>query len=223
MHTRPAVLPQRVFRARSGMVLLLCLMFLTALSLLGLSASSDTILQNKLAANLQEAERARQSARLALSWAEQWLLALDGPAPESCTGTCAGLRLHAAGGLPLKPEFESFSWWMDQGHVAGIDPLSGDLVATISSDSANAPVWIIEEVQTIPPAEGGNADLQVWYRILARGSGWTDTSVSVVESIVGRSWPAVEATDSLAPGGSGPCPGAKLPAICGRYSWREIL
>jgi Tfp pilus assembly protein PilX len=223
MHTRFTAYPHRISRTRSGMVLLLCLIFLMALSLLGLSASSDTILQNKLAANLQEAERARQSARLALWWAERWLLALDGPAPESCADNCAGLRLHAAGGLPPHPEFESLSWWMDQGHEAGIDPLSGDRISTISSDSANAPVWIIEAVQIIPPAEGGNADSQVWYRILARGSGRTDTSVSVVESIVGRSWPNVEEAGSPAPDGSGPCPGSELPVICGRYSWREIL
>ena len=43
---------------QSGMVLLLCLIFLTALTLLGLSASTDTVLQNQLAANLQETERA---------------------------------------------------------------------------------------------------------------------------------------------------------------------
>ena len=161
-----------------------------ALTLLGLSASSDTILQNKLASNLQETERAKQSALLALSWAEHWLLELDGPPPETCSAPCDGLYLHAAGDLPSHPESESYSWWMEQGHEAGINPLTGDRIATISSDSINTPVWIIEAVQTIPPAENGNPDLQVWYRILARGSGRTETAVSVIESIVVRSWPA---------------------------------
>jgi hypothetical protein len=112
---------------------------------------------------------------------------------------------------------------MDQGHEAGIDPLSGDRLATISGESANAPVWIIEVVQTIVPAENGTTDLQVWYRIMARGTGRTDTSVAVVESIVGRSWPIVAETGLPTPGGSGPCPGSVSPAICGRFAWQEIL
>ena len=53
---------------QSGMVLLLCLMFLVALTLLGLSASSDAILQNQLAANLQEQERAKHQKHEALSY-----------------------------------------------------------------------------------------------------------------------------------------------------------
>ena len=48
----------RAINPQNGMVLLLCLIFLTALTLLGLSAASDTILQTQLSANLQEAERA---------------------------------------------------------------------------------------------------------------------------------------------------------------------
>ena len=72
MNTQVAGVSRRTFRVQTGMVLLLCLIFLMALTLLGLSASSDTILQSKLANNLQESERARQSALSALSWAEQW-------------------------------------------------------------------------------------------------------------------------------------------------------
>ena len=204
------------------MALLLCLIFLMALTLIGLSASSDTILQNKLAGNLQESERAKQSALLPLSWAEQWLLALDGVPPEVCTTPCEGLYLHAEGGLPAHPESESFSWWMDQGHEAGINPLTGDRIATISSDSIYTPVWVIEVVQTIPPTEGTNPDLQVWYRVLARGSGRTDSAVSVIESIVVRSWPVVADTEPPETETPPSCFRLELPVKCGRYAWREL-
>jgi len=204
---------------QGGMVLLMCLIFLMALTLLGLSASSDTILQNKLASNLQETERAKQSALLALSWAEKWLLELDGPAPQSCADICDGLYLHAGGDLPPHPEFESFSWWLDHGHEAGVDPLTGERITAISSDSANVPVWIIEVAQTIPPGENGNPDLQVWYRILARGTGRKDTAVSVIESTLVRSWPADGAAVATLPGS---CAGSEPAAICGRFAWREL-
>lgn len=211
-----------ISKTQTGMVLLLCLFFLMALTLIGLSASSDTILQNKLANNLQESERAKQSALLTLSWAEQWLLALVGAPPESCTAPCDGLVLHAAGDLPAHPESESFSWWVDHGHEAGINPITGDRVATISSDSFNIPVWIIEVVRITPPMTEGNPDLQIWYRILARGSGRVDSAVSVMESTVVRSWPALEDTEPPNPDTPLSCSRFELPAKCGRYAWREL-
>ena len=212
-----------VARAQGGVVLLLCLLFLMALTLLGLSASSDTVLQSKLAANLQDSERARQSALLALSWAENWLLSLDGPAPGYCPDACDGLRLHAGGDLPLHPEYEDIGWWLVNGHEAGVDPLTGERLETITADSINAPAWIIETVHSISPAESGNPDLQVWYRILARGTGRTETAVSVVESVYVRSWPAIDDSGTSAVAVAGACPGSSPAAICGRQSWREIL
>lgn len=205
-----------------GMVLLLCLIFLMALTLLGLSASSDAILQNKLTSNLQESERAKQSALRGLSWAEQWLLELDSPAPVSCSEPCDGLYLHAAGELPPGPQHENFSWWMARGHEAGVDPLTGTRLATLANGSIKPPVWMIELLQSIPPNAETNPDLQVWYRILARGNGRTDNAVSVVESTVVRSWPLVEDAEISSNSLSGSCPGSELPAVCGRFSWREL-
>ena len=209
-------------KTQNGMVLLLCLIFLTALTLLGLSASADTILLSKLAANLQEAKIADQSALSSLSWAEKWLLELDAPILETCTEPCDGPHVHTAGDLPTHPEFEDISWWMEHGHQAGFDPLTGNQLATLSTASIAPPVWIIEAVHTIPPAENGTSDLQVWYRLLARGSGRTDTAVSVVESTVVRSWPDPDSTELPSTRSSGPCPGAELTAKCGRVSWREL-
>jgi Tfp pilus assembly protein PilX len=228
MNGYPDVYPCRVTRVQDGMVLLLCLLFLMSLTLLGLAASSDALLQSKLSANLQDSERARQSALLALSWAEDWLLSLQGPAPGYCVDACDGLRLHAASDLPPHPDFEDIGWWMLNGHEAGVDPLSGERLETITADSFTAPVWIIETLHTIVPEESGNLDLQVWYRILARGTGRTETVVSVVESVVVRSWPTTEAGVSPGDVVAGVCPGStspgySSPAICGRFAWRKIL
>ena len=207
------------FNTQTGVVLLLCLIFLTALTLLGLSASADTILQSQLTANLQQAGRAKQSALTGLSWAENWLLELHGPAPENCTEPCDGIYIHTPGELPAHPEFESFSWWTDQGYEAGIDPLSGHRIATINRGGINAPVWIIEAVHTSLPAENGTSDTQVWYRLMARGSDQENTAVSVIESTVVRSWPSIASTELAS---SERCPGSNSGAKCGRVSWQEL-
>lgn len=202
---------------QTGVVLLSCLIFLMALTLLGLSASADAILQNKLAANLQDNERAKQSALAALSWAENWLLGLAGPAPQICTEPCEGLYVHSLESLPPQPEFKSYSWWQAQGHEAGLDPQTGGRITTITSGSFNPPVWIIELLHELPPVENGTPDLQAWYRILVRGSGHADAAVSVIESTVVRSWPSTDSID-----GAGNCPAAGPTGQCGRVSWREL-
>jgi len=175
----------------SGMVLLLCLLFLIALTLLGLSASADAILQHQLATNLRESERAKQSTLAALNWAEDWLTGLSGTAPQVCTTACEGLKLHPPGGLLPQPQFQDWSWWQAEGYEAGIDPLSGDRLVTISANSSSPPMWIIEVIHEEPVQDD---EIQVWYRILARGSGQTENAVSVFESTVTRSWSTTSST-----------------------------
>ena len=222
MNSRLLKSPRFRVKAQTGMVLLLCLIFLTALTLLGLSASAEAILQNQLTANLQETERARQSALSALSWAENWLLEQGGIAPETCSTSCDDLKIHAPGDLPAGSEFKDLSWWLEQGHEAGIDPLTGERVAPITNDSRHPPVWIIEAIHEVLPAESGATDLQVWYRILTRGHGRTDAGISVIESIVVRSWAVTESAEPPETSTSELCPGSEPTAECGRVAWREL-
>ena len=193
--------------SQSGMVLLFCLMFLTALTMLGLSTSADTILQHQLASNLQQTELAKQTARATLHWAEQWLDELQGPAPETCSTACDGFTVHPLGRLTLHPEFADLDWWQSHGYEAGVDPLTGERVASIGVSTIHPPLWVIEIIHDLPASgDNANPDL-VWYRILARGSGRTDTAVSVVESVVAKSWSVDDEQNQQ---------------TNGRVSWREL-
>ena len=214
--------PPRTLQHQTGMALLICLIFLTALTLLGISASADAILQKKLAANLQEAERAKQAALSALSWAEHWLLEQDGLAPVSCTETCEGFHVHGPGDLPPKPEFKNLDWWLGHGHEAGINPVNGDRITTVSAGSIDPSLWIIEIIHSSPASEDGSTHLQIWYRLLARGSGRTNAAVSVIESTLVRSWPSNDGTGSIDTPGANTCPGSGKSAKCGRVSWRKL-
>lgn len=211
-------------KIENGFALLLCLLFLTVLTLQGLSASSETIVQDRLATNLHESESARQSAMAAQAWAESWLMQLDGMVPGICAQTCIGLKIHAPGSLPPHPETEKLSWWLDQGHIAGIDPLTGDRIDTISVGSIDPPVWIIEAVHETAAMNNGDTPAQTWYRILARGSGSgrTSTGVSVVESILARSWVATGRADEPGSGQTPACPNTEPATRCGRQAWREL-
>lgn len=208
--------------SHTGMALLVCLIFLTALTLLGLSAYGDTVLQNQLVANLQKSEHARQSALSALTWAEDWLLRLEGPVPDYCQKPCDGLYVHLPGELPVNPESESLSWWQAHGYETGMDPLTGGQLTGVGPYENNRSVWLIEVLHSIPPAIDGSDNLLVWYRILARGSNRSQTVVSVVESIIVRSWPLVENTVSAELDPTNTCSDEQSDTECGRVSWREL-
>jgi Tfp pilus assembly protein PilX len=210
----------RPINTQRGMVLLLCLIFLTAMMLLGLSASADTILQNQLTANLQETDRVKQSALAALIWAEKWLLELDGLPRENCRGPCGGQIIHAFGSLPANPEFKPYSWWIEQGFEAGTDPLTNNPETLAITDNTNKSIWLIEPAYSFAAAQDGSTDQRVWYRIFARASNTAGTVVSVVESLVVRSWPSLESTEVATADNPGIC--SVQDKACGRVSWREL-
>ena len=194
------------------MVLLLCMIFLTAMMLLGLSASADTILQQQLAANLQKAEQVKQSAQTALETAEKWLLGLDKPAPDACQAPCSQALIHPAGTLPADLQYKPLAWWLAHGQA-------GDQNPSTSKDTGSPSVWLVELAYSITVADRPD-ERRSWYRVVARGSDPADTVVSVVESIVLKTWkdgenpPAEKSTiaASCTPGSGD----------CGRQAWRRL-
>ena len=201
------------------MALLLCLLFLTALTLLGLSAASETVMQDRLADNLQETGQARQSALAAQDWAEDWLLGHFEVAPLPCVQPCEGPQIHASGTLPGRPETENLAWWLANGMEAGIDPVSGERLATLSIDSATPPVWIVESLHEERLVSASGDETQAWYRILARGNGHAGRGVAVVESIVTRPWRPARTIDAVT---QEPCPGFDSSYRCERVAWRTL-
>lgn len=175
---------------QQGMVLLLCLIFMTALTLLGLSASTDTITQTQLAANLHDAERARQNAQLSLQWAEQWLSGLAGPAPQSCSSGCSGFVTQPAASLGHDLQSASFTWWTAHGYEVGLDPQSGVRLASVGVPGADPPIWIIQSLYHSAATADGSTPALDWYRILVRTTGQSSNTVAVTESIVKKSWGA---------------------------------
>lgn len=222
MNSSPARCSRCRAATQTGVVLLLCLLFLATLTLLGLSASAETVMQDMLASNLQETHRARQSALAGQIWAEQWFLGQGGAEPPSCSQPCQGLFIHPPGSLPAHPESEDLSWWTTNGHEAGIDPLTGQRLAVLPIANLTPPLWVVELAHKTLAVESGAADDQAWYRILARGSGQTGAGVSVVESIITRPWRPAGTPDPADGFLQGHCPGFDPGAPCQRVAWRSL-
>lgn len=208
--------------------MVLCLMFLTALTLLGLSASADTLLQRQLSANFLETQRANQSALAGQSWVESWLLNFHSPISEPCSSPCEELKIHIPDSLPEHPEWEDLSWWRDQGYEAGINPITGDRMVNISPNSSHPPIWVIEAVHQAPASDDASTPARSWYRILVRGSGRSDTAVAVVESVIARPWVTITTADTadsiitMNPNLTSICYDSTSTLPCGRVSWRQL-
>jgi Tfp pilus assembly protein PilX len=203
------------------------LVLLAAISLLALTSARGTVLQHRLAGNLEEDLDALHNASLASADARAWLEARADIERESgCLTECLlPFGVRGEGELPPRPEFESAAWWRANGFEAGLNPESGDDLG-YRSGGAEPARWIIEELRYEPlsgedvgPAVGGVG----FYRILARGSGKRHSSVAVTEAIIARPW---DGEFDPAPYPAADSPGVFCrqfhPSVdCGTLAWRQ--
>jgi len=207
------------------MALLLGLLLMAALSLLALAASSDSVLQARMAENLQHSERSAISANSALAWAEDWLLALEGDVrPPPCSAPCPpGAVIQAVNSYPLTPESSTPEWWEAHGHPDGHDPVSGEQLAQKSGAQGAPGRWIVEEVwYEGAPGDASGRPAISYYRVIARGAG-SGAYAAVTESIIARPWGDAAWADAFPAGIGEPrfCNRQAPETPCGRLAWRQ--
>jgi Tfp pilus assembly protein PilX len=206
--------------SQAGIALLLCLLFLTAMALTGLNASADAILQNQLAANLKAQQQAEQAANDALDWAENWLRALELPAPASYSELQQPSYLSTLTDLPENVEQASIAWWRENAYQAGSYPENADKTPASSHYQAGQSLWMVIPVHWQPPAFDGSRGSRAWYRIVARGSQAETINVSIVESLFVRTWPSDEQLTTAGINNETWC--VAKPGDCGRRAWRKM-
>lgn len=194
-------------RAQRGAVMVVALIFLLLLTMLAISASGRSILQERMAGGLRNAQQAEMSAQTALRGAE-WKL---------WTSTSAvGNHLNCGSGIftdcyifdPLSPVTDVVNFRTKQGWItAGSTEYKGaddstnyaDFVGTGESGNLAAnPRYVIEDMGVeLPPGVSGNLHesgatgssgggsssvSRHIYRITARGAGASENTVRVMES-----------------------------------------
>ncbi|MDD1608291.1 MAG: PilX N-terminal domain-containing pilus assembly protein [Methylococcaceae bacterium] len=156
---------------QSGVVLVISLIMLLALTLIGVTSSSVTGLEAKMAANSKDVNLAFQSAEATLRSAEDYLKAKQPNFDRAGTNAAQGVgglytvlstTVNSDGiRLPkdpaqLPPFYSIVDWYSTKVLTYGTDlvaigkPLPPPLVGV-----AKQPVCIIEEIDSRPPASGG--------------------------------------------------------------------
>lgn len=189
----------RIPRQR-GVVLITALIFLLLITLLAISASGTSMLQQKLAGGLRNAQLADWSAESALRGAEWrlWRASSDPATRMVCgTGTLATCYPYSATPDSRVLAFRTSSGWVTDGSTtyAPVD------FTAASSDSTfglkNNPVYIIEDLGLeLPPNAGMQHESGATgsqgagytstnrhiYRITARGMGNNENAIRVLET-----------------------------------------
>lgn len=210
-----------------GVTLLLCVLLLAGLSLLALSAASDSQLQLRVMGNIDSEARALAAARSAGAWAEQWLFSLDGASPPpTCASDCTGAApILAPGALPQHPGDHPENWWLSQAFADGHDPFTGQRLAPRAVRGTPVGRWLVQELHrdfVAAEQENPSAEL-VWYRVIARAAPAPSGSPVVVESIVARPWGEAGWQDALPRDAAltAFCQSLVHRMPCGRRGWRR--
>ena len=215
-----------------GVALLAGLILLMAISLLALAATGSMLLQQRMANNFSDSQRANRLAQTALRYGEQALFALgDEQRIAGCTTACFGpaaqALIYANGTLPPYPEEQTQAWWQGWGKVASSEESSPTADPATTLFSPDPLYFLIEEIhfQAADGAEGQSIESATdgigYYRILGRATGMGAGSVAVQEAILARPWGTglLESGSTLP--GSGPCAALSALMDCGRLSWRK--
>lgn len=185
-----------------GFALLMALIFLVLLSMLAIAASQHSLLQERMAGSLRQAQQARLAAEAALRGAEYklWSLASQAGAHLHCEETAItqddGCVIYRPNGAPYAAggavtRFQSAAGWIDGIGLAYKGPAGAGYTPALAKN----PVYIIEDLGSerppgmggmhesgnTGPNNGGQVDMHI-YRITARATGGNANVTSVVQS-----------------------------------------
>jgi type IV pilus assembly protein PilX len=196
-----------------GAVLFIALIFLLLLTMLGITASGTSILQERMTGSVRNRQLGLMGAESGLRAGEAkiWNLAYNAaaaaplpPCIETSGGDCRYMltkgRINATA-----QTFRTSRTWLDAGsdgalaHPSGLDALSGgDKTATLASK----PRFLVEDLgPDVPPGAGrrGGSNQQErngvdagsheFFRITARSQGGSDAVLRVAESVFSATAP----------------------------------
>jgi type IV pilus assembly protein PilX len=172
-----------IARRQRGMALVTAILLLIVVTIMAISMMRSYGVEEKIAGNTREKERALNAAVSAQQYAEYWLSANTAPVAAACTGVVSSNIGQVCTPPPVTPiNFATLPW------PAGVtytqftsDPIAGvtNTVSAVGSQGTyySAPAFYITD---LGPNKG--TPVGELYQIDAVGYGGTPNAVAVVES-----------------------------------------
>lgn len=171
--------PSSLRTSQQGAVLVVSLLVLLVMTILALSASQATRMQERMAANTRDMDIAFQASEAGLRNSEELLDGLSAQ-PEPCSS--AGCQVYQIDVLPTDLRYQPKSWWDAHGRIFMEGAETLDVVH-------EQPQAVIEEVAFVPDSltiGQGAPTGKTYYRVTSRGFGATGKAESVVQSTYTR-------------------------------------
>lgn len=177
-------------RRQKGAILVFCMVFLLVLTMMGVASMESTVLEERMAGNMQDYNAAFQAAETALQNAEDWLFEQDSwPATSSDGTTRVWVR------DTMDPDVtDSMHWWQDEDRQLQSWWESNSTAVAGMAGVTSEPRYLIEEFanintgQSLAIGTGLENRVRVFHRITARGTGATDTAVVELQSTFVKSY-----------------------------------
>ena len=173
-------------RQQQGVALLIGLILLVVMTLLGVSATSTALMEEKMAGNLRDLELSLHASDTGLRDAELWLSGLVTEPTPSPTGV-GGIWTFDAIDTPVN----NTSWWQEVNEAwwntagNGVDHTTSTLTGI-----ANDPRSVVEFVEfvddTLEVGGAGSATGTVFYRVTTRGTGGSNQARTLLQSTWSR-------------------------------------
>ncbi|HEY0961774.1 MAG TPA: PilX N-terminal domain-containing pilus assembly protein [Pseudomonadales bacterium] len=183
LRNRQRVLPRRNQR---GAILIVCLVFLTVLTLLAVSGMDSSVTEERMAGNMQDYNQAFEAAEVAIEQGELWLGAQIDLPTSSAAGTA---DVWSADGPDA--DADGIGWWLERD--AAWWTANGEAVAGVGEVSAQ-PTYVIEEIftstdgQSLAIGTGELSQTRVLHRVTARGTGGSGNSEVMLQSTYIRTY-----------------------------------
>jgi type IV pilus assembly protein PilX len=159
-----------------GIVLITAILLLLILTIIGITAMNSTALTERMTQNLRDSSTAFESSESGLGNGEERINSLTAPpTPVSTCGAppCTVWVEGILGNFYTQPD----SWWESQ----------GTKYSSTISNVAVQPYYIVEQYGFVPYELSPDAESKgqgyYMYRITARGTGLTDNSHAILQSI----------------------------------------
>ena len=166
--------------AQRGAILIMCLIFLTILTLMAVTGMDTSVTEERMAGNMQDYNQAFEAAEVALEDAENWL----GDQVELPSANAAGTAEVWTEDGP-DPDTDAVSWW-DERDASWWDDNAESSAGL--DQVATQPQYVIEEYfvstagQSLGIGTGEVPQTRVLHRVTARGVGGSGTSEVMLQS-----------------------------------------
>ena len=171
-----------VNHAQRGTALVMTLVILLLLTMLGITAINTSTLEERMAGNTKDQNLSFQAAETALRAAENWVQSTTA-ATQLNTNNASGIydsTIAAATDL-----WDVIDWSSTNNLVAYPNLPGGPAVTGGLNEVNDQPKYIIEKINIEPLSPG----TRITVRITARGTGASDTTVSMVQSTYTVTYP----------------------------------